>query len=63
MKKQTEKPKMYCMRKYVKALNVKDALRKEPKIHVHDVYLDDKWSDGRLADSIGFDNGVTSDED
>ena len=54
---------MYCMRKYVKALNVKDALRKEPKIHVHDVYLDDKWSDGRLADSIGFDNGVTSDED
>lgn len=57
MKKPTEKPKMYVVRKYVKAMNVKQALHKEPKIEVHDVYLDNNWSDRELASAIGFDDG------
>ncbi len=57
MKKQIEQPKMYVVRKYVKALNVKEALRKESKVEVHDVYLDTRWSAKELASAIGFDNG------
>jgi hypothetical protein len=62
MKRIIEQPKMYVVRKYVKALNVKEALRKEPNIAVHDLWIDDTWSKKELANSIGFDDGQYIDE-
>jgi hypothetical protein len=62
MKKQIEKPKMYVVRKYVKAMNVKEAIRKEPSIEIHDVYLDTNWSNKELSEAIGFDDGNLSEE-
>lgn len=49
-----EKPKMYVIRKYVKATSVLDAVKKEKTIPVHEVYVDDKWQDKHLAEAIGF---------
>ena len=49
-----EKPKMYIVRKYVKASSVLSALRKEPKVPVHDVFVDENWKATNLADAIGF---------
>jgi hypothetical protein len=63
MKKHTEKPKMYIVRKYIKARNVKEALRKEPKVEVHDLWIDDKWSENELPSAIGFDDGKYTDEE
>lgn len=49
-----EKPKMYVIRKYIKAVNVNEAIKLERKTAVHEVYVDDKWQDKNLADAIGF---------
>lgn len=63
MKRKTlEKPKMYIVRKYIKATNVKQALRKEPTTAVHDLFIDNNWSDKELAGAIGFDNGMRVEE-
>lgn len=58
-----EKPKMYVVRKYIKATDVKQALRKEPKTPVHDLWIDNEWRDRELSSAIGFDNGVTEQEE
>jgi hypothetical protein len=50
-----EKPKLYVVRKYIKALNVKQALRKEPTTEVHDLWIDNEWRDKELPSAIGFD--------
>lgn len=63
MKKTTEKPKMYLVRKYIKAVDVKQALRKEPKTPVHDLMIEKNWSEKHLPDAIGFENGEEYDED
>jgi hypothetical protein len=58
--KNQSKPKMYIVRKYVMAKDCKDALRQERSIPVHDVFIDQQWSDGQvvnLADAIGFEYG------
>ena len=49
-----EKPKMYVIRKYVKATSVLDAVKKDKTTAVHEVYVDDKWQDKHLAEAIGF---------
>jgi len=64
MKRKTEKPKMYVVRKYIKATDVKQALKKEPTTAVHDLWIDNDWRDKELASAIGFDDGQTiNDED
>ena len=63
MKKSIKKPKMYIVRKYIKATNVKQALRKEPATPVHDLWIDSEWKDKQLADAIGFDDGVDQEEE
>lgn len=63
MKKSTEKPKMYVVRKYIKAVDVKQALRKEPKTAVHDLWIDPDWKEKELPSAIGFDNGVYPEEE
>lgn len=63
MKRPKEKDKMYIVRKYIKATNIKQALRLEPKTDVHDCWIDEKWSDKELAGAIGFDDGIYQDEE
>jgi len=51
------KDKMFILRKYVKAENAAQAIRREKKIPVHDVWIDDEWRKNQkdnLADAIGF---------
>lgn len=49
-----EKPKMYVVRKYIKALSVSQALRKDKTTQVHDCYVDESWKENNLSDAIGF---------
>lgn len=53
-KKRVEKPKMYIVRKYIRAKDLKQAIRMEPKTAVHDCYIDADWKETHLADAIGF---------
>lgn len=61
--KKDEKPKMYVVRKYIKATDVRQALRKEPKTPVHDCWVSDDWGKENLASAIGFDNGIIPDDE
>lgn len=54
MKPKKENPKMYIIRKYVMAKNVKDAIKKEPNTPVHDLWIDEGWQKDNLPDAIGF---------
>lgn len=63
MKRSAEKPKMYIVRKYIKAVDVKQALRKEPKTPVHDLWISEDWSKEHLPEAIGFQDGTEYDED
>ncbi len=54
MKKKVEKPKMYIVRKYIKAKDLKQAIRLEPKTPIHDCWIDNDWKETHLADAIGF---------
>lgn len=49
-----EKPKMFIVRKYVKASSISGAIRKEKSVSPHDVYVDETWKGEHLADAIGF---------
>ena len=61
-KKTVERDKLYVVRKYIKAQSVADAIRKEPKVSVHEVYLDQKWSDKELPSAIGFEYEPPTDD-
>lgn len=63
MKKSTEKEKMYVVRKYIKAIDVKQALRKEPKTAVHDLMVESNWSKEHLPEAIGFEVDVEEEEE
>lgn len=58
-----EKEKLYIVRKYIKAKDVKSALRKEPKTAVHDLWIDEEWRNQHLASAIGFEVDFPVDED
>jgi hypothetical protein len=60
-----EKQKLYVVRKYIKAGNAAQALRKDKTTPVHDVWVEDNWKDKSLADAIGFhvDNPTEEDEE
>lgn len=62
MKQPTEKPKMYIVRKYIKAVNLKQALRAEPKTAVHDCWIDNEWRNDHLASAIGFNLEIPENE-
>jgi hypothetical protein len=52
-----KKEKMYIIRKYVMAESVAQAIRREPKQPVHEVFVDDDWrkaNTDRLADAVGY---------
>ncbi len=62
-KRTTEKPKMYIVRKYIKAVNLKQAIREEPKTELHDCVVDSDWKESHLPEAIGFDNGIDQEEE
>lgn len=49
-----EKPKMFVVRKYIKATSAAQAIRKDKTTPVHDVWVDDDWKKQSLTDAIGF---------
>lgn len=59
MKRSPEKPKMYIVRKYIKATNAAQAIRKDKTTPVHDAWVDSDWKPDHLASAIGFDDGQT----
>ena len=63
MKRLSEKPKMYIVRKYIKATNIKQALRLEPNTTVHDCWIKEDWAEKHLPEAIGFDDGMTEEEE
>ena len=58
-----EKPKLYVIRKYIKAVSVSQAVRRDKNTPVHDCWVDDDWKKNSLTDAIGFDNGIVEQED
>ncbi len=46
--------KMYVVRKYVKATSVAEALKKERKTEIHEIFVDEQWQKNNLAAAIGF---------
>jgi hypothetical protein len=62
-KKPKEKDKMYVIRKYIKAPNLKQAIKLEPKTDIHDAWIDNDWREEHLADAIGFTMEVEDDDD
>ena len=58
-----EGQKMYVVRKYVKAISVAQALRREKDAPVHEIFVEDKWKDTHLADAIGFAETEVEEED
>lgn len=49
--------KMFVVRKYIKATCAAQAIKKERKAPVDDVWVDEEWKKGqseKLADAIGF---------
>lgn len=57
-----EKPKMYVVRKYIKAVSAMEAIKKDKNTLVHDVWIDEKWQEKGLPEAIGFDNGISQEE-
>jgi len=57
-----EKPKMYIVRKYIKAVSAMEAIKKDKKTPVHECWVEEKWSEKELPSAIGFDNGVSQEE-
>lgn len=51
------KEKLFVVRKYVPATSAAAAIRKEKKVGVHDVYIDEQWEAKHNVDTyaIGFD--------
>lgn len=49
-----EQPKMYVIRKYIKAPSALSAIRKDKTTPVHDCWIDNDWREKELADAIGF---------
>lgn len=63
MKKPAEKPKVYIVRKYIKAVDLKHALKLEPTTPVHDCFIDNEWRTEHLASAIGFELNVPEQEE
>lgn len=52
-----EKPKLFVVRKYIKARTAAEAIRKDRTTDVSEVWVDDEWKKGaatELASAIGF---------
>jgi hypothetical protein len=58
--------KLFVVRKYIKAASAADAIRKDRRHPVDEVWIDDEWKKGaaaRLEDAIGFSQSRPESED
>jgi hypothetical protein len=49
--------KLYVIRKYVKTYSAVDALKKEKRLPIDDIYVDDDWRKNQsdnLSEALGF---------
>ncbi len=46
--------KLFVVRKYIMAKSATEAIRKDKKHPVEDVWIDEKWKDNNLTVTIGF---------
>lgn len=58
-----KKTKMYIIRKYIKAYDASQAIRKDKLTPVHDVWVDETWKAEHLAEAIGFNVDVPEEEE
>lgn len=58
-----EKPKLYVVRKYIKATNAAQAIRKDKITPVHDCWVEEGFKDKHLTEAIGFSVDIPVDED
>jgi hypothetical protein len=68
MVKRKSKPqnKMFVIKKYVMAPNAREAIKRERKVEVDDLWVDEDWrknKSDRLADAIGFTTSKTEPEE
>lgn len=62
----TKPQKMFVIKKYVMAKDAMDAIRKEKKTPVSDIWIDDEWRKGnkdRLAEAIRFMISTNTEQD
>lgn len=54
--KDKPKDKLFIVKKFIKAQNALEAIKKDKNHPVDDVYIDSAWSDKNqnLADAVGF---------
>lgn len=60
------KPKLFVIRKYIKAYSAAEAIKKDRTTPPDEVWIDDDWKNGNrkeLADAIGFKVSKTDSED
>lgn len=56
---------MFVIKKYIMAPNAREAIKREKKTEVDDLWVDEEWrknNKDRLADAIGFSMGIPSEE-
>lgn len=58
-----DKPKLYVIRKYVRAVSASAAIRKDKTTPVHDVWVEEGFKEKNLAEAIGFAVDIPMDED
>lgn len=51
-----KKPRMYVLKKYVKALSALDAIRQDKTHQVDEATLDENWKDWAMADALDMPN-------
>ena len=52
--KDKPKDKLFIVKKFIKAQNALEAIKKDKTHPVDDVYIDSQWCDKNLADAVGF---------
>jgi hypothetical protein len=58
--------KLYVVRKYIKASSASEAIRKDRKHPVDDVWIDDAWKENKnqgLSYAVGFEAQPPTEED
>jgi hypothetical protein len=63
MKTPAQKPKMYVVRKYIKAKTAVEAIKLDSTTPVHDCWIDNEWRDNHLAEAIGFSIDIQENEE
>ena len=54
---------MCIIRKFIKAKNLKEAIKLEPQTDIHDCFIDNDWREQHLPEAIGFDDGIDKEDE